>query len=178
VPYLPVKCRGSRWCDRAIQAPDARRKILRAVKANFPESKLYEIVPIRRRENHPQAPDVVHDLLVVQMPSADVSKQPVKLVDGKHRGRRIVDRLGQGLDRNIHNDAEGEGGILLDGTFGPERDRSPQVALVERAATVMEHKNGLANGDKIADPGHDFDHTINAASFGDQRLEVHREDDS
>jgi hypothetical protein len=25
VRYLPAKCRASRWCDRAIQAPDARR---------------------------------------------------------------------------------------------------------------------------------------------------------
>jgi hypothetical protein len=42
----------------------------------------------------------------------------------------------------------------------------------------MEQKNGLANSDEIADPGHDLDHAVNAARFGDQRLEVHGEHDS
>jgi hypothetical protein len=152
-------------------------KILGAVKANFPESKLYEIVPIRRRENHPQPSRAVDNLLIVQMPSANSPQQPMNLVNGKHRGRRIVDRFGQGPDRNIHDDAEGESGILLDGALTPERDRSLQLALVECATAATKQKNGFTNGDEIADPGHDFDHTVNAASFGHQRLEVHGEHD-
>ena len=42
-------------------------KVLRSVKANFPTSQLHEIIPVRSRENHPQATGVVRDLLVVQV---------------------------------------------------------------------------------------------------------------
>jgi hypothetical protein len=66
-------------------------------------------------------------LLVAQVSPADIPKQMVKLIDGEHGGRRIIDRLGQRLDRNVDDDAEGESGILLDGALTPERDRSPQL---------------------------------------------------
>lgn len=118
--------------DHRAQAP-RNLKVLGAVKANFPTSKLDEIIPVRRWENRPQAPGVVQDLLVTQVSLADIAKQTVKLIDSEHRGRWIIDRFGQRLDRNVYDDAEGESGILLDGALTPERDRSPQLAFVECA---------------------------------------------
>ena len=99
-------------------------KVRGSVKANFPTSQLHEIIPIRSRENHPQIPGVVHDLLVVQVPLADSAKQTVKLIDGEHRGRRIIDRLGERPDRYIDDDAEREGRVLLDGALTSEGNRA------------------------------------------------------
>ena len=49
---------------------------------------------------------------------------------------------------------------------------APQLALVERTAAAAEQINRLAGGDEIADPGRDYDHTVNTAGFGDERLEI------
>ena len=54
---------------------------------------------------------------------------------------------------------------------------APQLALVERTAAAAEQIDRLAGGDEIADPRHDFDHTVNAAGFGDERLEIYCQQD-
>ena len=101
----------------------------------------------------------------------------MKLVDSEHRGCRIIDRLGQGPDRYIDDDAEREGRVLLDGALTSEGNPASQLALVERTAAAMEQKDRLAGGDEVADSGHHFDHTVNTAGFGDERLEIYRQHD-
>ena len=113
----------------------------------------------------------------MQVPPADIAKQTVKLIDGEHCCRRIIDRLGQSPDRYVDNDAQREGGILLDGSLTSECNQSSQPALVERTAVATEQKDRLADSDEIADPGHDFDHTVNTTGFDDERLEIYGQHD-
>ena len=61
----------------------------------------------------------------------DHAEQALKLVYGEDGGRRIVDGFRQRLDRDIDDDPECEGRILLDGALGTECDRSPETTLVD-----------------------------------------------
>src|SRR6478736_3985759 len=41
-----------------------------------------------------------------------------------------------------------------------------------RSSNAPPRSRGLANGDEIADPGHDLDYPVSAARFRDQRVKV------
>lgn len=84
---------------------------------------MYKILPVRRPENHAHLSSPVPYLFDAQMALAEHAKQAMKLVDGEYSRRRIVDRLGQGLDRYIDQDAKCKGGVLFYGALGPEGDR-------------------------------------------------------
>ena len=62
-----------------------------AAMANFGACEVHKVLPVRRQENEPQFAGFVTDFLAAHMPQADVPKQAVKLVDGEHSRRRIVD---------------------------------------------------------------------------------------
>ena len=97
----------------------------------------------------------------------------MKLVDGENGGRRIIDRLGQGLDGDIDDDAERKRRILLDRAFGPKCDRSQKSPLVDRPGAAMHQKKRFACGDEIPDAGDEFDDAIDALCLGHQRLQFH-----
>src|SRR5262249_55121355 len=119
----------------------------------------------------------VHDLLIVQVPPADGPEQPLDLVNGKNGRCRIVDRLGQRPDRDIHDNAESEGRVLLDGSLWSERYRSPQTAFVAGFGIAIDQKNWFAHGDEATNPGYDLDYAVGALCLDDQGLQIHREND-
>ena len=120
---------------------------------------------------------VVDDLLGAQVAQADQAQQAVQLVDGEHRGGRIVDRRRQRLRGNVHQDAEREHRILLHGALGAEGGQLAQPFLVDLAGVAVDVEQGLAGGDEIADLRREFDDDAGALRLGDQRPQVHRQQD-
>ena len=62
-----------------------------AAMANFGAGEMHKVLPVRRQKYEPQFADFIAYLLAAHMPQADLPKQAVKLVDGKHGRRRVVD---------------------------------------------------------------------------------------
>ena len=88
-----------RWqCVRRIYnhctQPACDLDVLRPVKADFAESQMHKILPIWRPENHAKFPSSIENLIGAQIAPSGTSQKPVKLIDGQHGGRRIIDRLG------------------------------------------------------------------------------------
>ena len=89
----------------------------RAAVTYFGTGEVHEVLPVRRPENEPQFTGFVEDLLTAELPQTNQPKQTVKLIDGEHGCRRIVDGWRQGLDGDIDQDSECKGRILLNSTF-------------------------------------------------------------
>jgi hypothetical protein len=53
-----------------------------------------EVLPVRRAEDHARHPDMIANDLAAQVVLAEEAQEAMNLVDGEHRGRRIVDRGG------------------------------------------------------------------------------------
>ena len=93
-------------------------------------AEVHVVFPVRREVDEAQLAGLVEHLLVVQVTQAHQPQQPVQLVDRHYRRRRVVDRRRQGLDRDVDQDAQGEGRILLHGALAAERDRGAQPPVV------------------------------------------------
>ena len=111
------------------------------------------------------------------MPQTDQPKQTVKLVDGEHGRRRIVDGRRQRLDRDIDQDAEGKGRILLDSAFGPERDRRPQLTVVDGAGAAIQPKQRFVGRHEVAHLGDEFDDPVGVPRLRDKSRQIHGEHD-
>ena len=119
--------------------PQAARdlEIRRAIESDLAAGQLHEVVPYGRAIDHPQVAVRVTDAIVVQAPPADGAQQAVELIDRQDGGRRIVDGTRQCLDRDIDNDAEGKGGVLLDGALAAHGDGRPQLRVVRRGGAAV-----------------------------------------
>ena len=101
----------------------------------------------------------------------------MKLVDGEHGRRRIVDGRRQRLDRDIDQDAEGKGRILLDGAFGPERDGRPQLLVVDGAGAAIQPEQRFVHRHEVAHLGDEFDNPVGLPRLCDQSRQIHGEHD-
>ena len=93
---------------------------------------MHKILPIWRPEDHAKFPSSIENLIGAQIAPSGTSQKPVKLIDGQHGGRRIIDRLGERLDRDIDQNAKRKEGILLHralGATGPWQLRSTFWAI-------------------------------------------------
>src|SRR6185369_8605553 len=84
---------------------------------NLRNRQLNEVLPIRCAINEANAPFVVSYHAFIETPMADSAKQMMNLVNRQHRRRRIVDRRRQPLCRYVDNNAKGQRGVLLVGSF-------------------------------------------------------------
>lgn len=69
-------------------------QVLRAARADFAERKVDEIFPVRRAADHPQLLGAVSGFISAQIARADPPQHAVKLIDGEHGRRRIIDLAG------------------------------------------------------------------------------------
>ena len=74
------------------------------------------------------------------------------MVEDLHRGRRVVDRRGQGPDGDVDHDAKRECWVLFDRAFDPERDHGPELLLRvgTRVTVPVELDQDRALGDEVA----------------------------
>ena len=114
--------------------PPRDLEVRRAVEPDLAAGELHEVIPVRRTVDDAQIAGGVVDHVVVQMTPADGAQQAVELVERQHGGGGIVDGARQRLDRDVDDDAEGEGGILLDGALGAHGDGRAQVVSLAAAA--------------------------------------------
>jgi hypothetical protein len=56
----------------------------------------------------------------------------VKLIDGEHGRRWVIDRGGQRLERDVDEDPKRKRRILVDGTLATECGERKQRAILER----------------------------------------------
>jgi hypothetical protein len=73
------------------------------VLADFTHRHQHVIGPCGRDVDEPQSALLVPVLAVVELPTADPEEQVVDLVECEHRGGRVVDRWGKGLDLLCRN---------------------------------------------------------------------------
>ena len=99
----------------------------------------------------------------------------MKLVDGEHCRRWIIDGRRQGLDGDIDQDAEGKGRILLDSTFGPERDCPSQLTVVDCACAAIQPKQRFIHRHEVAHMGDEFYHPVGMPRQRDNSIQVHGE---
>ena len=66
------------------------------VRANFAECQIHEVIPIWRPEDYTQL-TILHDLVGTQMSLSNQPQQPMKLVNSKDSGCRVVYRWGERL---------------------------------------------------------------------------------
>ena len=137
---------------------------------------MHKILPIWRPEDHAKFPSSIENLIGAQIAPSGTSQKPVKLIDGQHGGRRIIDRLGERLDRDIDQNAKRKEGILLHRALGAKDNGHPQLAFVDDTGTAKQHEKRFAQAHKIADLGNKFDYAFRIFRLGDERLHVHRDD--
>jgi len=105
--------------------------------------------------------------------------RPVSLVGliGEHGSGRVVDRRRERFRGNVHQDAEREHGILFHGAFGTECDQRTQTFFVNRAGIAVDAEQGFAGGNEVTDLRHQLDDDAGALRLGNQRPQVHGEQD-
>src|SRR6516162_6943311 len=86
----------------------------------FRDRELDEIPPVWRAVDEAHPAFCVPDALIVETAVADVTQQVMKLVDGEHGGRRVVDCRRQPLVGNIDDDPKRERRVLLNCALGAE----------------------------------------------------------
>jgi hypothetical protein len=67
--------------------------VFRPVKADFGESQVNKILPVRGPKDYTKLPGSIEDLIGPEIARSRASQKPVKLIDCEHSGRRIIDRL-------------------------------------------------------------------------------------
>jgi CHAD domain-containing protein len=86
--------------------------------------------------------------------------------------------LEQCLDRNVDDNAECKCGVLLDRSLRAKGNRVVQLPLICVACAAIEEKQRLADTDEITDLMDKLYHAIAAPGSGQQRVDVHTENDS
>ena len=140
----------------------------RAAMPDFGARQVHVVLPVRRAEDQPQLAGLVAELLAAQVPQPDHPQQAVQLVDGQHRRRRIVDGRRQRLDRDVDQDAEGEGRILLHRALGSEHDGLPQPTVVDGAGAAVQPVQRFVDRQKVAHLRDEFDDPVGLPSLLDQ----------
>ena len=136
-----------------------------------------EVVPVRRPEHEPGlARGIVHDL-VMQTSLSHEPQQPVDLVDRQDRGRRVVDRRRQRLQRDVHQDPEREHRVLLHRALGPECDALPQGLLVDRCRAAIEPEKWFVGRNEIADLRDELDDAVHPRRFRHQCVDLYCQHD-
>ena len=105
------------------------------------------------------------------------TEQALKLIDGKDGGRRIVDGFRQRLDRDIDDDPECKGRILLDGALGTECDQSPEPTVVDKTGVSVKSEDRLTRCEEVAHARRQFDDCVRLACLRDQSLHIHGQND-
>ncbi len=123
--------------NHCTQAP-RDLKVLCTIEPYFAESHLHEIFPVRRMKHHSQMTGLVRYPFIPKMTLAHHFKQALKLINGENGGCRIVNCFRERLDRDVDDNSKRKRRILLDGALGPECDRSPQAAVVDRAGVSIQ----------------------------------------
>ena len=94
--------------DNHRAEPPCDLHVRRAVEANLDEGEVDEIIPVRRAKNDAQLAAGAEDRGSAKITPARAAQNTLKLIDREHRRRRIVDRRGERLDRDIDEDAAAE----------------------------------------------------------------------
>src|SRR3974390_870773 len=118
-----------------------------------------KILPVGSPEDHAKFPGSIEDLIGPQIARSRASQKPVKLIDRKHSGRWIIDRLRQCLDRDIGKNAKRKEWILIHCALGAKNDGCPQLPLIDGVSSTVQQEQRFARSNKIADLGDKFDHT-------------------
>ena len=84
---------------------------------DFRDRQADEILPIGRAIDQPQRAGPVVGPSLSQMPAADTTQEVMDLVNRQDRGSWIVNRRGERLGRDIHDDPESKSRVLLHGPF-------------------------------------------------------------
>ena len=137
---------------------------------------MHKILPIWRPEDHAKFPSSIENLIGPEIPTSCLSQKPLKLIDGQHSRRRIIDRFGERLDRDIDQNAKRKERILLHCTLGAKDNGHLQLALVDDTRTAIQHEERFAQAHKITDLWGKLNHTFRIFRLGDERLHVHRDD--
>ena len=64
-------------------------------------------------------------------------QEALKLVDGKNGRRRIIDRLGQGFERNVDQIRNANIGSCSIVRSDPKATAAPQLARIDRASAAV-----------------------------------------
>lgn len=65
--------------------------------------------------------------------------------------RGVVDRRGEGADGDVHEDPQGEGGVLFDGAFGAQGDETGHVPGIGRGCTAVDLDEDGTGRDVVSD---------------------------
>ena len=110
--------------------------------------------------------------------AADQSERVLEVIDHLNGGRRIVDSRRQRPDRDIDENPEREGRVLVDRPLDPERDSARQPPLrhpLERCHAVHLEQN-RTGGNEVADSVRHHENRIVVGSPREQALVVDRLD--
>ena len=92
------------------------------VEADLGHGEAHVIVPVRRADDEPPLPCGIADAVVGELAMRDLRQEMLEMVDRDDGGRRVVDRGRERLRGDVDDDAEREGGILVDLPLGGERN--------------------------------------------------------
>jgi len=132
----------------------------RSTMTDLGASEVHKILPVRRPENEPQFARLIAELLAADEPQADPPKETMKLVNGKHGRCRIIDGRRQCFNRNIDQDAQGKGRILIDSTLGPKRNCCPQLTVLDGARAAIQPQQWFIRRHKVAHLGDELYYAV------------------
>src|SRR5215471_5890043 len=92
----------------------------------------------------------------------------MKLIDGEHGRRRIVDGRRERLDCYIHDDAKGEHRILLESPLVTYRNRIAYIVIGQRITIAIDPEQWIARGNEVSDLRNELDDAIGFNGLIDQ----------
>src|SRR5262249_53094363 len=120
--------------------PPGNLDALSPVLANLGKTQMDEIAPIRRVKSEPVLAAGINKESVIQMPARDKTQKMMNLIQCQHRCRRVVNGRRQRLARNIDDDPQCEGRILLVSALRTDCDRVIKLAIGQRCAAMEDAK--------------------------------------
>ena len=101
----------------------------------------------------------------------------MNLVQGENGGGRVVDRRRKPLGGDVHNDAKGEGRVLLQGAFLADGDRLAEGHRPAGLHPVLENaEQRVTDRDEVADLGHHFNDAVSTLGQGHESRDVEGQD--
>jgi hypothetical protein len=124
-----------------------------------------EVFPARRPVDEPHVSRGISQNARGELSLAEHVQQVMDLIHGQRPGSGIVDGRGQGFDRDVHDDPETEGGVLIECPLGPQHNAAAKTGLIGRACLwAVQTKQIFSSGEKVADLGNEFDYTTEQSS--------------
>src|SRR5690349_4621278 len=113
-----------------------------------------EILPVRRPQDNPELSRFVENFVGTEISSTNIAQHAMELIDGKHRGGRIVDGGRKRLQRDVDGNPERKSRVLLHGALRSERHGCEEIVLVDRGSAAEQVEQGIVHRDEIADLGY------------------------